>query len=417
MAEVKEQSTKSNTSTFDVERIRKDFPMLQQKLNGKPYIYLDSAASCQKPQTMIDRLVKFYTKEYGKPQEEHTTSKIATEAVEEARQKMADMLNAKDKKEIIFVRGATEAINIVALAFERAFLSDGDEILITMLEHHANIVPWQLACQKTGAVLKVAPITKTGELDLEEFESMISDRTKIISFSHSSHVLGTILPAKEICKIAHKRNIPVFVDGAQAAPHMPIDLQDIDCDFYGFSVHKMGGPTGIGVLYGKTDWLDKMPPHHGGSEMADTVTFKKTTYAELPQKFEAGTTAFADIIATGALIDYLNSIGREAIEAYEQELLSYALEKLRSIEGLHIIGSAKEKEPLTTFTIDGVDVKDLEKYLNNEHNIAVRAGKLSAQPLMKFLNIEKAIRASYAWFNTKEEIDALVTAIQAYMKK
>ncbi len=398
-------------------RIRQDFPMLHQKHNGKPFIYLDSAGSCQKPKEVIERLAAFYSTEYGRPEEAHTTRKTTTEAVAETRQKVADLLHARAPEEIIFVQGATEAINVVALAFERAFLSEGDEVLITLMEHHANIVPWQLACQRTGAVLKVVPITETGELDMEALESMISERTRIISLVHSSHVLGTINPIKKITSLAHRKGIPVFVDGAQTAPHMPVDVQELDCDFYGFSAHKMGGPTGVGVLYGKAAWLNKMPPYQGGAIMAETVTFENAAYAPLPLKFEAGTTAYADIIAFGTLLDYLERVGHKAIEAYEQHLLYYAGEKLRRIAGLHILGAAPEREPVLTFTLEGADVSALEIYLNDKYGIAVRVGEFSAQPLMQYLGLEKAVRVSFALCNTEEEIDTLVEAIQTYQKE
>ncbi|WP_255478786.1 aminotransferase class V-fold PLP-dependent enzyme [Rufibacter sp. XAAS-G3-1] len=413
---VKEAAQALKKPSFDVQRVRQDFPMLQQKLNGKPFIYLDSAASGQKPQVLIDRLSDFYANEYGKPNEQHTDSKNATEMLEETRQKVADLIKAKDSKEIVFVRGCTEAINVVASGFARGLLQEGDEIITTLMEHHANIVPWQMAAQDAGAVVKVVPITATGELDLAALENMISERTKIISLVHSSQILGTINPIKKITAMAHRKGVPVLVDGAQTAPHMPLDMQDLDCDFYTFSAHKMSGPTGVGVLYGKADWLEKLPPHNGGGEMAETVEFEKTTYSSPPKKFEAGTTSFADIIALGAVIDYHNALGMQAIADYEQELLEYGLEKLNQIKGLHILGSAPEKEPVVSFTIDGVDVKDLEKYLNNEWGIAVKAGNLASQPLMKHLNVDKALRASYCYYNTKEEIDTMNQAIEAYLQ-
>ncbi|WP_317195526.1 aminotransferase class V-fold PLP-dependent enzyme [Rufibacter psychrotolerans] len=315
------------------------------------------------------------------------------------------------------MRGCTEAINVVALGFARGLLQDGDEIIISLMEHHANIVPWQMAAQDSGAVVKVIPITETGELDLKALENLISDRTKIISLVHSSQILGTINPIKKITAMAHKKGIPVLVDGAQTAPHMPIDVQDLDCDFFTFSAHKMSGPTGVGVLYGKSEWLEKLPPHNGGGEMCDTVTFEQTTYKPIPKKFEAGTTSFADIISLGAVIDYHHALGMQAIADYEQELLEYGLEKLHQIKGLHILGSAPEKEPVVSFTIDGVDVKELEKYLNSEWGIAVKAGLLASQPLMKHLKVEQAIRASFCYYNTKEEIDTLTQAIETFIQK
>jgi cysteine desulfurase/selenocysteine lyase len=405
-----------NTHGLDIQNIRLDFPMLQQKINGKPLIYMDSAATSHKPKIVIDRLQQFYLADYAKPKEAHRFSVSATEAMENTRAKVARMMGAKKSKEIIFTRGCTEGINIVAHGFALSLLKPDDEIIISELEHHANIVPWQMACQITGAVLKVASLTQNGELDLNQLENMISDCTKIISVSHSSHVLGSIFPIKEIAALAHKRGIAVFVDGAQAIPHMPVNVDELDCDFYAFSCHKMGSPTGLGVLYGKETWLQKIAPGMGGGEMASEVTFEHSTYAQIPTKFEAGTQPFAEIIAFGSLIDYLEDIGREACAKYEQELLSYATKKLAGIESIKIYGLATEKEPVVSFDIHGLEVKKLEKYLNDEWSIAVRAGQLTAQPLMKSLGVKGLLRASLCFYNTFDEIDIFVEAVESFIK-
>lgn len=400
--------------TFDVERIRQGFPVLQKPLHGKPFVYLDSAASGQKPQVMLDRLLRFYSEEYGKPNQAHTASQLASLAEERTRELTARFLHARAPREVVFVRGTTEAINLVATGFERALLGQDDEVLITLMEHHANIVPWQVACQRTGARLRVAPITPAGELNLDAFEKLLSHRTRIVSLCHSSQVLGTINPIREITRMAHQRGIPVFVDGAQAAPHMPVDVQELDCDFYAFSAHKMGGPTGLGVLYGKASWLEKLPPHQGGTVMSESVTFEKTTYAPIPQKFEAGTSAFADIIAFASLLEYLHDIGMDKIQAYEQQLLAYARDRIGRIPRVKILGAAPEKEPLVAILIDGLDVKPAEKYLS-EQGIVVRAGSLGSQPLMNHLGVEAALRASFAWYNTRAEIDQLAQALEAFI--
>jgi cysteine desulfurase / selenocysteine lyase len=410
------KSAGSKTRGLNIQKIRREFPMLQTKLRGKSLIYLDSAASGQKPNRVLEKLWNFYTKEYAKPKEEHELSKKVTKELEETRSKLADFLNASSSKEIIFSRGCTEAINMVALSFERSILKRGDEILITELEHHSNLVPWQMACERTGAKLRVAPITSSGVLDMQAFEKMLTSRTKLVAISHSSHVLGTILPVKQITKMAHKRGIPVMVDGAQAAPHMAIDLKDLDCDFYTFSGHKMGSPSGVGVLYGKKKWLDKLPPAEGGGDMTKKVSFEKSEYLPLPEKMEAGTMPFGEIIAFGVTIDYLNELGMEKVQQYELDLLHYATEKLLEVKGLKIYGSAPEKEPVISFSIKGVKPKDLEKYLSDEHNINIRSGDLSAQPLMKVLGVKELVRISLCFYNTFEEIDYLVKVLKAYVK-
>lgn len=403
--------------SLDIQKIRSEFPMFKTKVNGKPLVYFDSAATNHKPQVVIDRLVELYSKQYGKTQENHTFSQIITKAFEETREKTASLIGAKSAEEIVFTTGSTEGINIVANGFAKALLKQGDEIVISTLEHHSNIVPWQLACQLTGAKIVVAPIHSNGELDMEAFEGLLTDKTRIVSLSHSSNVLGTMLPAKQICAIAHARNIPVLIDGAQTAPHMPVNMQDIDCDFYIFSAHKMGGPAGVGILYGKAQWLDNVPPQLGGEGMATEVSFEERTYSPVPKKFEAGTPAFEEIVAFGTLIDFVNEIGLSKTAEYEQELMQYATQQLSKIEKLKIYGTAPEKEPVVSFLLEGMDVKQLETYLNDNYNMAVRAGQLSAQPLMKHLGLEALLRVSLCYYNTREEIDLLVEAIETFIDK
>lgn len=403
--------------SLDIQKIRSEFPMFKTKVNGKPLVYFDSAATNHKPQVVIDRLVELYSKQYGKTQENHTFSQIITKAFEETREKTASLIGAKSAEEIVFTTGSTEGINIVANGFAKALLKQGDEIVISTLEHHSNIVPWQLACQLTGAKIVVAPIHSNGELDMEAFEGLLTDKTRIVSLSHSSNVLGTMLPAKQICAIAHARNIPVLIDGAQTAPHMPVNMQDIDCDFYIFSAHKMGGPAGVGILYGKAQWLDNVPPQLGGEGMATEVSFEESTYSPVPKKFEAGTPAFEEIVAFGTLIDFVNEIGLSKTAEYEQELMQYATQQLSKIEKLKIYGTAPEKEPVVSFLLEGMDVKQLETYLNDNYNMAVRAGQLSAQPLMKHLGLEALLRVSLCYYNTREEIDLLVEAIETFIDK
>ena len=415
MAIVKKREAK--TQGFNVQKIRKEFPMLKTKMNGKTLVYLDSAATGQKPARVIKCINEFYTKEYAKPNEEHELSQKVTKGVEDTRKKVADFLNASSPKEIIFSRGCTEGINIIASSFARGVLKRGDEVLITQLEHHANIVPWQMACETTGARLKVAPITPTGELDMDVFETMITGKTKIISVSHSSHVLGTVLPIKQITKLAHKRGIPVHVDGAQTAPHMPVDMKELGCDFFTFSGHKMGSPSGVGVLYGKKKWLNQIPPSEGGGDMAKKVSFTDSYYADLPKKFEAGTMPFGEIIAFGVMIDYLNEMGMDKSKQYELKLLEYATDQLSQIPGLTIYGSAPEKEPVISFSVKSVKPKKLEKFLSDEHNINIRSGDMTAQPLMEILGEKELIRLSLCYYNTMGEIDLFVAALKEYMKK
>jgi cysteine desulfurase/selenocysteine lyase len=366
---------------------------------------------------VIERLTQFYAREYAKTQENHFFSQQATQMFEDVRTKTAAFLNAADPKEILFVRNCTEGVNLVALAFERAFLKAGDEILLTQMEHHSNIVPWQLACQRTGAVLKVAPLTPTGEIDLPQLEALLTERTKIVSLVHSSQVLGTINPVEKIVQMAHGRGIPVLVDGPQTAPHMPVDVQKLGCDFYVFSGHKMGTPTGVGILYGRTEWLEKMPPHQGGETMSQKVTFAQTTYAPLPYKFQAGTPPIGEVLALGTVLDYMNGLGMQKVADYEQQLLAYAQAALAPLDRVRILGSAPEKEPLVSLVFQGADVKAAEQFLNEQHGIAVRAGQLSSQPLFEELGQPGALRASFAFYNTFEEIDAFAEGISAFLRK
>jgi len=402
---------------LDTQKIRNDFPMSKVEVNGKPLVYFDSAATNQKPQVVIDRLIELYTRQYGKTEENHTFSKLMTSWYEETRSKAAKFLGAKAPEEIIFTKGSTDGINIIANGFAKAVLKQGDEIVISMLEHHSNIIPWQLACQLTGAKLLVAPIKDNSELDMDAFESLLNDKTRIISLAHSSNVLGTILPVKLICETAHQRGIPVLIDGAQAAPHMPVSVQDIGCDFYVFSAHKMGGPAGIGVLYGKAEWLNKLPPQQGGEGMASKVAFEESTYSPPPKKFEAGTPPFEEIVAFGTLLDYIQEMDFPKTAAYEQELLAYATAKLDEIDEILIYGRSPEKEPLVSFSLRNRDVKQLEKFLNEEYNIAVRAGLLSAQPLMEHLGVDALLRVAFCYFNTHDEIDLLITAIKQFLQQ
>lgn len=402
---------------LDIKSIREDFPMLQHKINGKTLIYFDSAATNHKPKAVINRLMQLYTTMYAKPQEEHTVSKEMTSEVEKSRSALAAFINASDSKEIIFTKNCTEAINIVAQGFGRAILKEDDEIIITALEHQANIVPWQIACELSGAKIIIVPVNYKGEVNLADIESAISGRTRIISISHSSNVLGTILPVKEITALAHKNSIPVLLDAAQTAPHMPIDVQELDCDYMTFSLHKMGGPAGVGILYGKEKWLNKIPPHNGGSENSENGFYYNTHFKQLPHKFEAGTPAFEQIATVSTLLEYLTKLDMNNTAEYEQELLEYATERLTEIEGLKIYGTADEKEPVISFLIAGTDIKKLEKYLSDEHNIDVRGGELSAQPLMKTLGVQGLLRISLCFYNTRQEIDYFIDAVKTFLKK
>jgi len=403
-------------SNFPVEKIRADFPILKEKIRNKPLVYLDNAASCQKPQQVIDSIVHCYSHEYANVHRGvHTLSVKATDRYEGAREKIKDFINAESTKEIIFVRGATEAINLVAQTFGKANIKAGDEILITAMEHHSNIVPWQMLCEETGAILKVAPIDLQGELIYEEFEALLSDKTKLVSVVHMSNALGTVNPVKRIIAAAKAKNVPVLLDGAQAIPHMSVDVQALGCDFYVFSAHKLYAPSGIGVLYGKQALLEAMPPYQGGGDMIRKVTFEETEYNSLPYKFEAGTPNIADVIGLGAAIDYLNDIGMDNIAAYEAELLDYATEKARKIEGLRIIGDNANKGAILSFVLDKIHPHDIGTMLDSL-GIAVRAGHHCAMPVMDFFEVPATARASFAMYNTKEEIDVLMAGIEDLIK-
>ena len=402
---------RSPSRPFDVKRIREDFPILKQEVRGKPLVYLDNAASAQKPQVVIDTLSRFYSTSYANIHRGiHWLSERATEAYESARANVQRFLGAAEASEILFVRGTTEAINLVAHSYGKTHVRAGDEILISTMEHHSNIVPWQMLCEATGAVLRVAPINDDGELLLDEFEKLLTPRTKLAAIAHVSNVLGTINPIRRIVELAHRHHVPVLVDGAQAVPHLAVDVQALNCDFYAFSGHKLFGPTGIGVLYGKTALLEPMPPYQGGGHMIQSVTFEKTTYNKVPDRFEAGTPNIAGVVGLGAAIDYMSDIGLEAITAYERDLLIYATDRVSKIARVRLIGTAKDKASVISFVVDGVHPHDLGTFLDNE-GIAIRAGHHCAQPLMSRFGVPATARASLAFYNTREDIDALAAAI------
>lgn len=396
---------------FDVGKVRQDFPILKEKVRGKPLVYLDNAATSQKPQVVIDTITRYYLAENSNIHRGiHFLSERATRAYEDARLKVKGFLNASSTQEVIFVRGTTEGINLVAQSYGRAFIKAGDEIIVSAMEHHSNIVPWQILCEQVGVRLRVIPINDNGELLIDEYERLLNAKTKIVSVAHVSNALGTINPIRQIIEMAHRWNAPVLIDGAQAAPHLAVDVQDLDCDFYAFSGHKLFGPTGIGVLYGKADLLEKMPPYQGGGDMIRSVTFEKTIYNTLPYKFEAGTPHIAGVIGLGSAIDYLGRIGLEKIAAYERELLAYATDVLSVITGVRIIGTAKEKAGILSFVLNGVHPHDIGTILDCD-GIAIRAGHHCAMPVMQRFGVPATARASFAFYNTKEEVDALVRAI------
>jgi cysteine desulfurase/selenocysteine lyase len=396
---------------FDVWEIRKDFPILRQKVHGKPLVYLDNAATSQKPQVVIDTILRYYATENSNIHRGiHQLSEQATKDYEGAREKVRQFINASKEREIVFVRSTTEAINLIAQSYGRTFIKTGEEIVISAMEHHSNIVPWQMLCEQTGAKLRVIPINQDGEILFDEYKDLLNDRTKLVAVAHVSNALGTINPVKEIVEEAHQRNIPVFLDGAQAAPHMKIDVQELDCDFYAFSGHKCFGPTGIGVLYGKASLLEAMPPYQGGGDMISLVTFEKTHYNVLPYKFEAGTPNIAGGIGLGAAIDYINRIGIEAVEAYESQLLSYAMEAISSVPRLRLIGTPKQRAGVISFALDGIHAHDIGTILDQE-GVAIRTGHHCAMPVMQRFGVPATARASFAFYNTKEEVDALVRAI------
>ena len=398
-------------TVFNVQEIRKDFPILNRKINGKPLVYFDNAATSQTPQQVIDVIANYYSNYNANIHRAvHQLSQEATDQYEEARQKIQKHFNAKHAHEIIFTSGTTHSINLVAHGFGE-LLKKNDVVLVSALEHHSNIVPWQMLCEKTGALLKVIPMTLEGELNMDEFETLLQLNPKLVFVNHISNALGTINPIEKIISKAHKIGAAVLIDGAQACPHIKSDVQALDVDFYVTSAHKMCGPTGVGMLYAKEEWLKKLPPYQGGGEMISDVTFEKTTYADLPHKFEAGTPNICGGIAFGAAIDYMNSIGFEHIAAYENELLHYATEKLQTIDGLNIYGTSNNKTSLISFNIDGVHAYDLGTIID-KLGIAIRTGQHCAQPIMDFYGISGTARASFAFYNTKEEIDLLVAALK-----
>jgi cysteine desulfurase/selenocysteine lyase len=398
-------------AAFDVARVRADFPILNLRLEGKPLVYLDNAASSQMPQQVIDRLVRYQTSQHANIHRAvHTLSEIATAEYEQARRKLARFINAREEREVIFTSGTTEAINLAMHGYGRKFIGAGDEIILTTLEHHSNIVPWQMLAEEKGARIRVVPINDAGELLNEDYERLFNERTKLVGVAHVSNALGTVNPVKRMITYAHARGVPVLVDGAQAVPHLKVDVQDLDCDFYAFSGHKLCGPTGIGVLYGKAALLERMQPFKGGGDMILSVSFEKTTYNVIPQKFEAGTPPIAAAIGLGAAVDYLSAIGMDAIAAHERALLDYATDQLMRMPGVRIIGTAKDKAAVLSFKIDGVHPHDVGTLLNQD-GVAVRTGHHCAQPVMQRFKVPATSRASFAFYNTMAEVDALAAGI------
>jgi len=407
---------KRTANGLDLERIRADFPILKLKVNGKPLVFLDNAASSQMPQPVIDRWVRYQTTQHSNIHRAvHHLSEVATAEYEVARKKLQAFINAKEDREVIFTTGTTDAINLVAHGYGRKFIGRDDEIVLTTLEHHSNIVPWQMVAEEKGAKIRVVPVNDRGELIHEEYLKLLGPRTKIVCVGHVSNALGTINPIREMIQAAHAKGIPVLVDGAQAVPHMKLDMQALDCDFYAFSGHKMFGPTGIGILYGKAAWLEKMNPFKGGGDMILSVTFEKTTYNVPPHKFEAGTPPIAAAITLGAAADYMGSIGIDRIHAHETDLLDYATDQVNRLPGVRIIGTAEKKAAVVSFVVDGVHPHDVGTLLN-EDGVAVRTGHHCAQPVMQRFGIPATSRASFAFYNTHSEIDALVAGIKRVQK-
>ena len=401
-----------DTTTFDIEAIRADFPILSRKVHGMPLVYLDNGASAQKPQVVLDAIQRAYAEEYANVHRGlHALSNLATERFEEARETVRRFLNAPSRDDIIFTRNATEAINLVASSFGHAFIGEGDEIIVSLLEHHSNIVPWHFHRERKDAVLKWIPVDDDGQLIVEEYEKLFTPRTKIVAVTQMSNALGTITPLEQIIRIAHDHGVPVLVDGAQGAVHMPVDVQAMDADFYVFTGHKTYGPSGIGALYGKRQWLDKLPPYMGGGEMVGEVTTDRIDYADPPHRFEAGTPPIVQAIGLAAALDYMEGVGREAIAAHEARLLDYTHERLSAIEGLRIIGTAREKGAIVSFEIAGVHAHDLSQLIDR-YGVAVRAGTHCAQPILQRFGVKSTCRASFALYNTESEIDALAEAIE-----
>ncbi|MDN5835949.1 MAG: cysteine desulfurase [Nitrosospira sp.] len=401
---------------FDVEQIRADFPILRLQVNGKPLVYLDNAASSQMPQPVIDRLVRYQTTEHANINRGvHYLSETATAEYEESRRKLQRFINASEDREVIFTSGTTDSINLVMHGYGRKFIGAGDEIILTTLEHHSNIVPWQMLAEEKGAKIRVVPINDAGELLVDEYEKLFNERTKFVGVLHVSNALGTINPIKSMIAFAHARGVPVLIDGAQAVPHMKVDVQDLDCDFYAFSGHKLCGPTGIGVLYGKAELLERMQPFKGGGDMILSVTFEKTTYNAIPHKFEAGTPPIAAAIGLGAAVDYLSALGLDAIAAQETELLNYATEQVGPLPGVHIIGTAAMKTAVLSFKVDGIHPHDIGTLLNQE-GVAVRTGHHCVQPVMLRLKVPATTRASFAFYNTMAEVDTFIAGLRTVQK-
>lgn len=397
---------------FDIQSIRKDFPILEQQIYNKPLIYFDNAATTQKPRCVVEKIERgYYTANANIHRGVHFLSQAATEAHEHARTTVQQFLHAKSSHEIIFTRGTTESINLIASSFTDEFMSEGDEVIVSEMEHHSNIVPWQIQAARKGICIKVIPVKENGELCMDTFRTLFSERTKLVSVAHVSNVLGTINPVEEIIEVAHRHHVPVMLDGAQSVPHIQVDVQSLDVDFYVFSGHKIYAPTGIGVLYGKEEWLDKLPPYQGGGEMIATVSFEKTTFNELPFKFEAGTPDYIGSTALAEALNYVTNLGIDKIAAYEHALLSYATGKLKAIEGARVIGEAAQKSGVLSFLIGSIHPYDMGMLLDRL-GIAVRTGHHCAQPLMQALGIEGTVRASFAFYNTKEEIDTFIAAVE-----
>ncbi|HEY4646734.1 MAG TPA: cysteine desulfurase [Steroidobacteraceae bacterium] len=403
-------------AALDVERIRRDFPILKLRVNGKPLVFLDNAASSQMPQPVIDRWVRYQTSQHANIHRAvHYLSETATAEYEAARRKVQAFINAREEREVLFTSGTTEGINLVMHGYGRKFIGAGDEIILTTLEHHSNIVPWQMLAEEKGARLRVVPVNDRGELLLDEYRKLFNPHTRFVAVTHVSNALGTITPVREMIAVAHEHGVPILVDGAQAAPHLNVDVQELDCDFYAFSGHKMCGPTGIGILYGKAAWLEQMQPFKGGGDMILSVTFEKTTYNVIPHKFEAGTPPIAAAITLGAAVDYLQSVGMARIAAHETDLLDYATDQVNRLPGVRIIGTAEQKAAVLSFAVDGIHPHDVGTVLNDD-GVAIRTGHHCAQPVMQRFKVAATSRASFAFYNTMEEVDALVAAIRRVQK-